>query len=64
MELASIASRFIFDYGGTASFTVDDKTIYGKIKLTEDNKYEFIKPANVSELAWVNDLAAIQSSGT
>ena len=67
LELAGISSRLIFDLdflnNKLASFTVGDKTIYGNIKLNEENKVQFTKPANVSGLVWGKDLAAFQPSG-
>jgi hypothetical protein len=45
------------------SLTVDGTTIYGSLKLTEDNKYDFIKPAGMGQLAWGKGLAAFLPSG-
>ena len=47
-----------------ALFTVDNRSLFGALKLTEDNRVQITKPANVSELAWAKGMAAIQSSGT
>lgn len=44
-------------------FTVDKQTIYGKLELTQDNKFVLTKPENVSDLRWAKDLASVQSSG-
>ena len=46
-----------------ALFTVDNRSLFGALKLTEDNRVQITKPANVSELAWAKGMAAIQSSG-
>ena len=64
LELDLISPWFFRRIGELASFTVNKKTIYGVIKLDEDNKVKIIKPANVSVLAWARDLAALKSSGT
>ena len=47
-----------------ASLTVDNRSIFGALKLTEDNRVQITKPANVSELAWAKGMAAFKTSGT
>jgi len=47
-----------------ASLTVDDKTIYGKFKLSEDNKVILTKPDDYTHFAWAAKMAAFPSDGT
>jgi hypothetical protein len=51
----------VFD--ALALFTVDDKPIYGTLKLTEDDKVILTKPVGMGHLAWDQSLAAIKIRG-
>jgi hypothetical protein len=47
-----------------AAITFANKTIYGTLKLNEENNVLFTKPKEIGQVAWAKEMAAFQSSGT
>ena len=62
LALHDVSEHILF--GATlVSLTVGNKTIYGSLKLGEDNKVILTRPIGFTGLAWAAKIAALQSRG-